>query len=193
MAPGGRQNAAMDPAAHRLPPALPTPRRRLLAGAVLIPALALGAGCASLAGDPPRVTLVGLESLPGQGLELRLLARLRVQNPGSAPIRYDGVSVELDLRGQPFASGVAPVAGTLAPFSEAVIELPVSVSGLNMLRQALDWVRELSRDGAAGTPPRLPYVLRGRLGGWGGPRFESRGVVDLPELGSARPAGAPPR
>jgi hypothetical protein len=169
----------------------PTPpaRRRYLAACALLPAIALGAGCASLAGDPPRVSLVGLQSLPGQGLEWRMLARLRVQNPGSTELRYEGVSVELDLRDQPFASGVAPVAGRLAPFSETVIELPLSVSGLNMLRQALDWVRELSQAGGGQrSAPSLPYALRGRLGGWTGPRFEARGVIELPDFDAAGPA-----
>lgn len=169
-----------------LPP--PNHRRRLIRTGAVLPLLALGAGCASLAGDPPRVSLVGLQGLPGQGLEWRMLARLRVQNPGHAELRYDGVSVELDLRDQPFASGVAPVAGRLAPFSETVIEVPLSVSGLNMLRQALDWVREMS-PGAGGqrATPSLAYALRGRLGGWMGPRFEARGVVELPAFEATGP------
>lgn len=167
----------------------PRHRRRLITAGALLPVLALGSGCASLAGDPPRVSLVGLQSLPGQGLEWRMLARLRVQNPGNTELRYEGVSVELDLRDQPFASGVAPLAGRLAPFSESVIEVPLSVSGLNMLRQALDWVRELSpAGGGQRSAPSLPYALRGRLGGWTGPRFEARGVIELPEFGSPAPA-----
>ena len=38
-------------------------------------------GCAGLAGsDPVRVQLAGLEPLPGEGLEWRMLLKLRVQS-----------------------------------------------------------------------------------------------------------------
>ena len=166
------------------------PRRCLLA---LLPLPALLGACASLGGDPPRVSLVDLRTLPGQGLEWRAMARLRVQNPRAAELRFEGVSVELALRGLPFASGVAPVAAVLAPFSETVLEVPISVSGLAVLRQLLDGLRELSRK-PDGTParPTLPYALSGRLGGFGGHRFESTGTVELPELVAPRPPASPP-
>lgn len=145
-------------------------------------------GCASLSDEPPRVQLVSLKSLPGQGLEWRMLAVLRVQNPSASALRYEGVSLELALRGQSFASGVAPAAGELAPYTDAVIEVPITASGFGILRQVLDWVRELSQD-KPGTP-KLPYALRGRLGGvFGGHRFESSGVVELPDF--AAPASQP--
>ena len=53
-------------------------RRQLV---LVVPALAATA-CASLSGsDPPRVSVAGIEALPGEGLELRFLVKLRVQNP----------------------------------------------------------------------------------------------------------------
>lgn len=156
-----------------------TPHRR---SALLLIASAPLAGCASLAGgDPPRVDLVGLDGLPGQGLELRFLARLRVQNPGERELAYDGISLELDLRGQRFASGVAPVSGLVPRYGEAVIGVPLSVSGLALARQ----IAALARDGSADRlPEKLPYALRGRLGGqsFGGGRFETRGEIELPRL-----------
>jgi hypothetical protein len=154
------------------------------------PGLVFLNGCAGLAGEPLRVSLVDLTSQPGQGMEWRMLARLRVQNPSGSEIRYEGLSVELTLRGQPFASGVAPLAGSIKPYSEAVLQVPLSVSGLAMLRQVLDLVREFSRDTPPGTAvkaPALPYSMRGRLGGFGGPSFESSGVVELPEFTASRP------
>ena len=56
-------------------------------------ATALG-GCAGWpGGEPLRVTLADVDSLPGEGMELRLLLQLRVQNPNASAIEYQGVSV----------------------------------------------------------------------------------------------------
>jgi len=163
----------VDPTAGR-----PLARRPLLA--LLLPVLMLG-GCAGLAyGDPPRVELVGLQSLPGAGLELRFLAQLRVQNPNSRPLAYNGLALELDLRGQRFASGVAPLVGEVPGYGEALLEIPVSVSGFTMARQVLDFLRGAT---AGGGPENISYALRGKLGGdLGATRFESRGEIDLGRL-----------
>src|SRR5262245_57595961 len=60
--------------------AMPTTTDR---GAALFVLLCLGlGGCAALpSSDPLNVTVAGIESLPGEGMELRLAVRLRVQNP----------------------------------------------------------------------------------------------------------------
>jgi Late embryogenesis abundant protein len=158
------------------------PRRRtLLLRAAALAALPL-AGCAvSPFADPLKVQLVGLEGQTGQGLELRFLARLRVQNPNGSDVDYDGVALDLDLRGQSFASGVAPLKGRVPRFGEAVLAVPVTVSGFAMARQALDLVREGGRPGGIA---RVAYRLSGKLGGAGpfGARFETEGEIDLSAL-----------
>jgi hypothetical protein len=156
------------------------PTRRQWLALAWLP-LALGA-CSSLPfGDPPRVDLVGLKSLPGEGLELRFMAKLRVQNPSSQVLAYEGVSLELDLRGQRFASGVAPLAGPVAGYGEAVLEIPVSVSGFTIARQLLDLVRQAE---GGGRVERVAYELRGKLGsaGLGGTSFGTSGEIDLTGL-----------
>lgn len=150
--------------------------------AIALPVLG---GCAAIAGsDPPRVSLAGIESLPGEGLELRFAIALRVQNPGERALDYDGVAVDLQLRGIDFASGVAAVQGRIPRFGEAVIRVPVTVSAGAIVRQAASLGTLLG----AG---RIDYTLRGRLGGTGpgGGRFSSRGQFDWP--GPQR--GAAPR
>lgn len=164
--------------ATAMPAPLSPARRRLLQSAALAPLLPL-AGCAALPGRPaPRVDLAGLEPLPGEGLELRFLLKLRVQNPGDADLRYDGLWAEVELRGQRLASGGAPLAGVVPRYGEAVLALPVTASGLALARQALAWMRA-GRDGPAAGP--VAYALRGRLGGvgLGGLPFETRGEIDL--------------
>ncbi|HSV69891.1 MAG TPA: LEA type 2 family protein [Methylibium sp.] len=155
-------------------------RRHLFA---LVPAaLALGA-CASFpTTDPPRVLVAGVEPLPGEGLELRFLVKLRIQNPNEAAIDFRGAFVELDLLGQPFASGVSDASGTVPRFGEAVLGVPVTVSALTALRQALRIASQESRS-------KLDYQLRGKLAGslFAAARFESRGELDVAALGRPAP------
>lgn len=138
--------------------------------------LLLGSGCASLGQrDPVRVNVVGIEPMTGQGMEVRFAVSLRVQNPNDAAIDFDGIALELDLNGKPFATGVSDTKGSVQRFGEAVVTVPVSVSALSMFRQALGVI-----DGKGGA--ELPYVLRGRFGGGvlGGMRFTESGMLQLP-------------
>jgi len=103
----------------------------LMAGAALL----LGA-CASLQrSEPVQVNLVGVEPLAGEGLEMRMLVKLRVQNPNDAPIEFNGVFVEMDVEGKRFASGVSDAAGVVPRFGETVVSVPVSISMYGIARQ----------------------------------------------------------
>ncbi|MBE0626818.1 MAG: LEA type 2 family protein [Burkholderiales bacterium] len=148
----------------------------LLTIATLLPGCA---GLVALGGYPaPRVNLAGIDSLPGEGLELRFLLKLRVQNPGDADLHYDGIWVEVELRGQPLASGGAPLKGVVPRFGETVVTVPVTASGFSMARQVISLLRS---SGGADGPGPVAYALRGRLGGTGlgGGSFESSGEIDL--------------
>jgi hypothetical protein len=82
------------------------------------------------------------------------------------------------LRGQPLASGGAPVKGVVPRFGETVVMVPVTASGLSMARQAISLLHSSSESNGVGP---VAYALRGRLGGSGigGGRFESSGEIDL--------------
>lgn len=134
-------------------------------------------GCASLTGaEAVRVNVVGLEPLPGELMEARMALKLRVQNPGDTAVDYDGISVELDVRGNSFASGVSPEKGSIPRFGEVLISVPVSVSALAVLRQ-------VAGVASGNSSNRIEYALRGRLAGsgFGGVRFSSSGEVELPK------------
>ena len=164
-----------------------TPRRTLLKWAPLVPLIAL-AGCAAMAGhDPVQVQVVGLDALPGEGLELRFLVKLRVQNPNDTPIEYNGVYVELEVRGSSFATGVSDASGVIGRYGEAVLEIPVTASALRFAGQAIGMYMSSERS-------KIDYVLRGKIGGpgFGSVRFASKGVIPLPtELSGAAAASAP--
>ncbi len=159
------------------------PRRSTLGHlASLLAVSAAGAtlvGCAALPGrDPVRVNVVGVEPLPGQGLELRFNVRLRVVNPNDTPIDYDGVFVDLDLQGRNFAAGASDIKGSVPRFGERVLEVPISVSALGALRQMLG----LATNGP--WPDKLAYEVRGKIGGaaFSGQRFSSKGELSLAAL-----------
>jgi len=154
---------------------------------LLVSVLLAVAGCASLLGaDPLQVSLAGVESLPGEGLEVRMAVKLRIQNPNDAPVNYDGVALTLELRGLDFASGVSDAQGSVPRFGETVLVVPVTVSAFAMARQAYTF--------AMGDRSKVTYVARGKLAGsgFGGMRFESKGEFELP-AGLAESPAAPAR
>jgi hypothetical protein len=144
-------------------------------------AAAILAGCAGLPHqDPIQVSVANVEPLAGEGLELRLLVKLRVQNPNDTPVQYDGVYVKLDVLDKTLATGVSDERGSIPRYGESVIGLPVTVSGLRMAALAFSVLDGKPVD-------RIPYKLEGKLDGpgFGSTRFQSQGELTLP--GAAPP------
>ena len=154
-----------------------TSRRPTTLRAAFAPAiLSMLAACAMLPfHDPPQVSVAGVESLEGEGMELRMLVKLRVQNPNDAPVEYDGVYLKLNVLDKTFASGVSDERGVVPRFGEALITVPVTVSTLNLVRQTLGMMIDGKR------PEKLSYRLEGKLNGpmFGSTRFHSQGELPL--------------
>jgi LEA14-like dessication related protein len=151
----------------------------------LLLAAALSAGCASLPKqDPLQVTVAGIESLPGEGMELRLMVKLRVQNPNDAPVDYDGIALNLDVQGRTFASGVSDAVGSVPRFGEAIVQVPMTVSVLRLARQFIG--------GLDGKPvDNISYSMHGKLHGahaFGTQRFRSSGSFSLAAAAAPTPA-----
>lgn len=136
----------------------------------------LFAGCAALpTSDPLTIDVAGIEPLPGEGLELRLAVRVRIQNPNDTPIEYTGAALTLELNDRKLASGVSDTVGTVPRYGEAVFTIPVTISALNMARQVLGFAN------ASGSN-EVRYRVRGKLEGglFGTRRFVDDGVFSLP-------------
>ena len=151
-------------------------RRSFLSIPVILAVLALG-GCAGMSGrDPVQVSVAGIESLPGEGLEMRMMVKLRVQNPGETPVEYDGVYVKLEVLDKTFATGVSDERGSIPRFGESVIGVPVTVSTLRVALNTLGFV--------LGDKPaeKVRYKLSGKLAGpsFGSTSFQSDGELALP-------------
>jgi len=147
-------------------------RRAILSA---LAALLLSA-CATLPNhDPPDVTVAGIEPLPSEGMELRLLVKLRVQNPNDGPIDYNGVSVKVDVMGKTFATGVSDEAGSVPRFGESVIAVPVTVSVLRMVKNVIGMMDGKPIDS-------IHYEMSGKLntGTFRSYRFASKGEFAMP-------------
>lgn len=144
----------------------------------ILPALAalLLGGCATMPNyDPPQVTVATIEPLPSEGMEVRLLVKLRVQNPNDTPIDYDGVSVKLDVLDRTFATGVSDEKGSVPRFGESVIGVPVTISVLRMVKNFIGMMD--------GKPiSSIHYEMSGKLntGTFSAWRFASKGEFAMP-------------
>ncbi len=148
-----------------------------LFGLLALLSLLLLPGCASMSQrDALKVNVAGVEPLQGEGLELRFLVKLRVQNPNDAPIEFDGVALDLELNGKSLASGVSDQKGIVPRFGETLLEVPLTVSAFAAVRQAV----ALSGSADKGD---MPYLVTGKLAGglFGTVRFSSRGALTLPK------------
>lgn len=148
----------------------------------------LTGGCASLQGrEPLQVMLAGVEPLQGQGLEVRMLVKLRVQNPNDQPLDFNGVSVQMDVQGKRFATGVSDAVGSVPRFGETIVDVPVSISMFSIARQALDVMTSGS------VPGTIAYEMTGTLAGPAlkSAHFKSKGEFTLPAEISGSGKGAP--
>src|SRR5512139_2165679 len=147
---------------------------------VLSAAMLVVAGCASTPHkDPLQVTVAGMEGLPGEGMEVRMLVKLRVQNPNAAEIAFTGAYLQFDVQDRTFATGVSDQTGVIPAFGEAVVSVPVTVSVLRMVRQV------------AGMLDGQPVdTIRGELSGgvFSTKRFSAKGEFSLSQLQSQAPA-----
>ena len=135
--------------------------------------------CAAMpASDPLVVDVSGIETLPSEGAELRLLVSIRIQNPNDLAVDYDGAAIDLDVNGRRLASGVSDDVGTIPRYGETVISMPVTVSAFNVARQLIGVLNRPSVD-------EVSYRLRGKLeaGLFGTKRFTYEGVFQ-PDLSS---------
>lgn len=152
--------------------------RSVVPVAHLLPVILLALSLASCAiftqRDPLNVQVAGIQPLPGEGLELRMAVKLRIQNPNDMALDYNGVALDLEINGRRLASGVSDERGSVPRFGETVLTVPVTISAFSAARQALGLAENIGTE-------KVPYVLRGKLAGglFGTQRFVEKGTLDL--------------
>jgi LEA14-like dessication related protein len=123
------------------------------------------------------VYVADVAAMQGEGMEMRMLVKLRIQNPNDVPLEFNGVTLNMDVQGRPVATGVSDASGVVPRFGEAVVAVPVSLSVMGIARRAVDIAAGAVRSG------KLTYELTGRLArpGAGSKWFKSDGEFALPE------------
>ena len=156
------------------PAALRPPVRLPIAAALVVSGLC---SCMTLSpnSDPLNVSIAGVEPLDGEGFELRLAVKVRIQNPNDAPIDYNGVALALELNGKKFGSGVSDETGSVPRYGETVVTLPGTVGPFNMARQVLGFLN-------SGDIKAVDYTVHGKLEGglFGTKRFSDKGTFEMP-------------
>ena len=145
--------------------------------------LALSA-CATMPGtDPVQVNVVDIESMEGEGMEFRMLVKLRIQNPNDSPIEYDGVYLKVDVLDRTLATGVSDQRGAVPRFGETILAVPMTVSALRVALGALEVI------GGGRSIEKVNYRLEGKLDGvgWGSKKFQHTGQLAIPS--STTPPG----
>lgn len=119
---------------------------------VLAIVVALLAGCAAPL-QKPEVSLAGVE-LIGIGLvEQRLLLKLNVSNPNDVDLPIKSLRFDLDLDGQPFATGATEQPVTIARHADAQLDVKV----VSRLGDVLKQLRAARQNG------KLAYRVHGRV------------------------------
>ena len=132
-------------------------------------------GCASMPNrDPLSIDVAGIDSLPGEGLEVRMAVRVRIQNPNATAIEYRGAALDLELNGRRLASGVSNELGMLDPYGEVVVTIPVTISAFNVARQLMGFIENPE-------PETVTFGIRGKLDGglFSTYRFRDEGSLNL--------------
>lgn len=152
--------------------------------ALLLLWLLLPAGCATLRGykEPPRVTLVSIRPLDMTLLEQRYALQLRILNPNDVALPLQGMDYRIEINGSEFAYGVSRQSVTVPAHGEAMLDVTVSSTLLDVLRQV--------QGAGRSTPPALTYRISGALDLAHGPHRLP--FVYSGELGWLKGGDAPP-
>ncbi|HEX2138955.1 MAG TPA: LEA type 2 family protein [Woeseiaceae bacterium] len=157
--------------------------RRLRINLLSLTVLLSLAACANLSPrDPLFIDVAGIEQVPGEGMEVNLAVRIRVQNPNDEAVEYDGVALALDVNGRTLASGVSDDLGVVPRYGQKVFTIPVTISAFDVARQVFGVMN-------ADDPNEVRYRVRGKLEGglFGTRRFDDQGMFRLaPPAGSRR-------
>ena len=146
--------------------------------------LMLLAGCAGLGTqlETPEITFVGIRAVEASLFEQKLEVRLRVQNPNTMALPINGLDVDMELAGEPFATGVSAREFVVPAHGEAEFDMIVTANAATALLKIAGGDRK-SRE-------EIGYRLKGRLstklGLLRSIPFEESGTLPLGDLTGKR-------
>ena len=112
-------------------------------------------GCAAIPLNlkTPEFTFVGLKTIEASVFEQKLEVRLKVVNPNSIELPVNGLDVDIELAGEPFAHGVSAREFVVPALGEAEFDMNVTANAATAL---------LKIAGERNSDP-IGYKLKGKL------------------------------
>ena len=141
------------------------------------------AGCAGVGKqlEPPRISLANIRVQAVSGLETAFEIQMRVFNANDIDLNVRGISAELEINGQPFATGVSNTPVEIPSYGTGLVSVTVYSSVIKIFKSAYGL-----KDSEA-----LKYRLTGKVRATGESMmatslpFESEGEVTLkPQKGN---------
>jgi LEA14-like dessication related protein len=92
-------------------------------------------GCAAIPTNlkTPGISFVGLKTIEASVFEQKLEVRLKVSNPNSIELPVNGLDVDIELAGEPFAHGVSAREFVVPALGEAEFDMNVTANAATAL------------------------------------------------------------
>jgi len=132
--------------------------------------------------ETPHISFVGIKALEASIFEQRLEVRLRVQNPNNRELPVNGLNVDVELAGEPFANGVSARKFTVPANGEAEFDMIVTANAATALIRLLGSDRKSHED----IEYRLKGKLSTRLGMLRSIPFEESGTLPISSITGKR-------
>ena len=105
---------------------------------VIFAILVLLSGCAGVGQqlEPPRISLANIRVQEVSGLETAFEIQMRVFNANDIDLNVKGISAELEINGQPFATGVSNTPVDIPSFGTGLVTVTVYSSVIKIFKSA---------------------------------------------------------
>ena len=114
------------------------------------------AGCAAIPKDlkTPEVSFVSLRAVEASVFEQKLEVRMKVRNPNSIELPVNGLDVDLELAGEPFAHGVSAREFVVPALGEAEFDMNLTANAVTALLKIV---------GGEHKSKEIDYRVKGKL------------------------------
>ncbi len=153
-------------------------KRTALLGCVVL------AGCAGLGTklETPDISFVGIRTVDASLFEQKLEVRLKVRNPNTIELPVNGLDVDVELAGEPFATGVSKREFIVPAMGEAEFDMIVTANAVGAILRIAGSDRKSQEE----IGYRLQGKLSTKLGLLRSIPFEESGTLPLGELTGKR-------
>ena len=150
--------------------------RKIAIGILAIVVLLIGCAGVGKQLEPPRVSLANIRVEEVSGLETAFEIQMRVFNANDVDLKVTGIKAELEINGQPFATGVSNSPVEIPSYGTELVTITVYSSVIKMFKSVY------GLKGSEGLKYRLNGKIRVSAGNNMMPTslpFESEGQVSL--------------